>query len=201
MTTQLADGFDYQNQNYTVTHLSNGSLFSPFDYQLQPTFTGTFCWRGYICRFALVNWQLVLSRLSINLGRGLQSAPALNGVAPCTDTIADALFSHTYENLNLPINYTGGILISNKPSPDSTIHGGFTAAWEYDTTFELAFYQGKLIRSQDVSQYMADQREMRYLNAGRWLRLKHRHEIKQLRQKMQNPLEFVYEYLSDETAL
>lgn len=197
MTTQLTDRFDYQNRCYTVTHISDGSLFSPFDYQLQPKFTGTFCWRGYICRFAVVHWQLVLSRLSINLGGDVQNPPTINGVSPCADTRAEVLFSHTYENLNLPIDYTGGILVSDEPSPDLTIHGGFSAAWEYGTTFELSFYQGKLIRSQEVSQYIADQREMNMLNASRWLRLKHHRQIKQLRQRMQNPLEFVYDYLID----
>ncbi|MCP5206267.1 MAG: hypothetical protein H7A01_03600 [Hahellaceae bacterium] len=197
MTTQLADMFDFQNRSYTVTHVSNGALFSPFDYQLQLKFAGTFCWRGYVCKFTVAHWQLILTRLSLNLNTDLPNTAKINGALPQVDNCADALFTHTYENLNLPINYSGGLLLSDEPSPDLAIHGGFSAAWEYDTTFELAFYQGKLIRSKDVSQYMVDRREWQKLNASRWLRLKHCRQRKQLRQKMQSPLEFRYDYFSD----
>lgn len=57
-----------------------------------------------------------------------------------------------YQNLNLPMNYTGKILVGNNFINKYYIHMGYQRAWAYKTLIELVFENGKLIEEIDQSE-------------------------------------------------
>jgi len=56
-----------------------------------------------------------------------------------------------YKNINLPILYTGSILITKDFIWDRYVHMGFQSPFSYKNVIQLIFDEGKLIKSKDLS--------------------------------------------------
>jgi hypothetical protein len=124
----------------------------------------TACWRGYVATYSLLDDHLFLKDLGINLielkedGRNVSpsTGPEINGITPLQDS-CDMVYN-TYENVNLPLELTGGILVAKDFIQELYIHMGFHEAWKYEVVHELIFQDGKLTDSLDVSDKLADVR-------------------------------------------
>jgi hypothetical protein len=154
MTAQFHDLFRHQNQEFSV--VSAGELFAPASFGLFPIPASTACWRGNLALYTIRDAQLVLDRLYVNL-RELQG-PMINGVTPQPPADRYGMFNNTYGNLNLPIPYSGSMLIGSGFIRELYEHMGFHPAWKYGVVIELMFENGKWKGETDRSESMAELR-------------------------------------------
>ncbi|WP_157900027.1 hypothetical protein [Rhodoferax koreensis] len=76
--------------------------------------------------------------------------PSLNGVQAVRE---DEMFfcDWGFSNVNLPLGYTGGVVIGRDFIDDLSTHRGFDPVWEYRRVQELVFDKGRLVETNDAS--------------------------------------------------
>jgi hypothetical protein len=154
MTAQISDTFLFQAQRFSLAGVNGGNLFHPAASGMQPRPRVTSCWRGYVCTYKIQDNKLFLETLLINLE---QEGPQINNLRPVVSNAGT--FDNIYHDLDLQIDFTGGMLVAIGFIQALYIHMGFHPAWKYETVFELVFSQGHLIETKDVSGQMAELRE------------------------------------------
>jgi hypothetical protein len=166
MTGQVHDSFIYEGETYSLVGIDGNDLFIPRYYDLIPFSCCTACWRGYKSTYEVSDSKLYLHELDICLEGDLspevaaelaqlyggelpkREQPLLNGVAPietCT------IFSHKYENVKLPISFTGELLIASGFIKDFYIHMGFQPPSAFEKVFQLIFEEGNLQSVKNIS--------------------------------------------------
>jgi hypothetical protein len=165
MTAQINDIFRYEGTAYAVAGISEGELFNPATFGMRPAMASTACWRGYQAVFALRDAELVLADLHVNLlqeGEGFRrkAGPAINGVPPTDIEEKSHFFNNHYEGLNLPLDYSGGLLLADGFIRELYVHMGFHPAWKYERVIELVFANGRLSNEFDRSAKMAEIRQL-----------------------------------------
>ena len=71
-----------------------------------------------------------------------------------------AHFGHrVYKDVNMPIPYTGKILLGDGFMQEYYIHMGFQRGWAYKKLIELVFEEGILLECNDLSHIAKAQRE------------------------------------------
>ncbi|MCI5143737.1 MAG: hypothetical protein D3909_18840 [Candidatus Electrothrix sp. ATG1] len=98
MTAQLEDIFYLSEKEYLII-ASEDDLFHSSMLGIQPTATGTGCWRGYQAFFGIIDEQLVLKTLhafllSFTPSLSYVVGPSINGVAPTVTDGRDNSFNN-----------------------------------------------------------------------------------------------------------
>ena len=162
MTAQFPDQFLFNDMEYSVAGIHGAPPFNPEKLGLNPAATCTACWRGYVATFAIREEQLVLARLSIqlgNMGEGRtfipQVGPEINGREPALPVDQHPLFNNVYDNLDLPLQFSGGLLIARDFIHELYVHMGFHPAWKFNEVWELIFDEGHVESSENVSEKVA----------------------------------------------
>jgi len=164
MTAQISDLFMYQDREYDLAGFSEHTPFSPESLGLTPVSYCTGCYRGYQAVFAVHEGRLVLKTLSVSLYTDGPYrpeplvGPPIQGVEPKRDDDVH-YFNNTYENINLPLAYTGGVLIARSFINELYEHMGFHPPWKYRIVWELLFEGGRLLKARDCSLRMAEARK------------------------------------------
>jgi hypothetical protein len=187
MTAQINDTFFYQDELYEIAGISEGELFDPAAFGMEPTWTRSSCWRGWQAQCALTGRQLVVDALNVNLfdrdklpGSFVRvPGPPIGGVLPVDDEqdVSEnededeearlrreirhsRSFSNRYENLGYPLAFTGGLLLAAGFIRDLYLHMGFHPAWKYGKVIELVFEGGVLQKECDRSAETAELRNL-----------------------------------------
>jgi hypothetical protein len=168
MTAQIDDEFQFQNQEFAIAGISEGELFDVSVLDLEPRATCTACWRGYQCVYSVQEGRLVLANLYVNLMQDSldpneyirQVGPVINGVKPRAKGKGFDIFNNYYLGVNLPLEYTGGLLLADGFIQKLYVHMGFHPAWKYKKVYELIFENGLLIAEYDRSAKMAEIRAL-----------------------------------------
>ena len=71
-----------------------------------------------------------------------------------------------FEDVNLPLNYSGGLIIAKGFIRSLSVHMGFHPAWKYEEVYELVFDAGELKTESDLSSRMAAIREKAGVDAA-----------------------------------
>jgi hypothetical protein len=159
MTAQMSDSLTYQDRKCHIAGVNGDGLFRPEDYDLEPVATCTACWRGFVCHYALKEKTLILDGLEISLagggrGAGPWQGPEINGVKP----VGGGMFDNVYNNLDLDLDFTGGMLLAEGFIWGLYVHMGFHPAWKYEEVIELIIDRGKLVEARNVSARMRELR-------------------------------------------
>ena len=167
MTAQIGDIYKYQNKEYHLVALSSAHIFNPKKYGLEPHASSTACSRGYWCEYAILDDILLLKDLYL-FNRD-DKYPPLNGTEVSSQEFEEvechvrgksktekrlrpAHFGHrVYRDVNMPVPYTGKILLGDDFIWDYYIHMGFQRSWAYRKLIELVFEEGILIETHDHS--------------------------------------------------
>lgn len=162
MTAQAHDLFLYRDHSYTLVGISEERPpFDPAEAGISVVMHSTACYRGFIATFALDDERLVLKNLLANtLDKNAAPVPGrpLNGVTPAGPK-EKYDFPSSYSDVNLPLAYTGGLLIGDGFIEELYVHMGFHPAWKFRTVHELLFKEGRLTGSKDVSRFLKEIRE------------------------------------------
>jgi hypothetical protein len=157
MTAQFSDMFIFENKHYALVGVNGKNLFEPQAHGFAPAGVCSACWRGYVCTYGLRANQLVLEDLRINNGnmegRSYQvlPPPAFGGRLPHPQVSPEKLFDFEYDDVNLTIAFSGGILIGTDFICELYVHMGFHPAWKFRQVHELLFHDGVLTENRDVS--------------------------------------------------
>lgn len=158
MTAQIDDLFNYNEKQYHTAGFSNGEPFNPENFRLFPRSACTGCDRGYFVEYALDDCNMLLLKdLQISLYRDDEEkweyvkGKSINGISPYKPEKPILGFNNYYENINLPMSYTGGILIASDFIHELYVHMGFHPALKYKQIFELIFKNGCLESATDRS--------------------------------------------------
>ena len=171
--------FEYQDQEYRIVAKSGSQrMFYPNMLGLMPTPYESFQGKGYQTYYALVsNKQLVVSAFWLSLAeldeagyfKAPRVGPAINGVYPnigsrygLKDVNRLNHCDNWYTNINLEMDYTGGLLLVNEfvqDWPDINFPVIEDHALKYKTVLELTFERGSLLEVSDRSKQIADIRK------------------------------------------
>lgn len=154
MTAQIPDTLLLQDQKLSMVGVNGSGLFDPLQYELQPLPRITSCWRGYVCTYKTLHNRLLLATLEVNLGH---TGQPLNDIQPAFSH--ENTFDNTYREVDLQIDFTGGILAASDFIHDLYVHMGFHPAWKYRNVFELVVSHGNVIETRDVSARMQEIRD------------------------------------------
>ena len=165
MTTQCGDEFKLQNEPFGVYAVS-GDIFIPEEFMLHPIWMDSSCWRGYQAIYRYHDDVLFLNKLEINLMNdnvdyNAITGPEINGVLPQLKIAQSELdsvpFNNIYEDVNLQLDFTGGIIIVNDLIQEFYNASEFSAhIWAYKKIYELIFKEGKLVEKRDISEKMVE---------------------------------------------
>lgn len=159
MTIQIKDSFYHADREFTIITCSTPLYFDPIEFGIVPTPYTTACHRGYWCKYSIRGNHLVLQDLSIYSRNNIY--PSIVNV----NAIIDQIHPHfptnhrVYENLMLPMHYTGRILIGNHSVPTHHIKGVSGAPWQYKFLTELILENGRLVEIIDQSETAEDIRK------------------------------------------
>ena len=168
MTAQFSDIVTYEGEDYDLAGIGGSGLFDPAEHGMEPTSWCTACWRGYVAAYRVEDDTLLLDSLSVCLtepgmarepGVRKVQAPAVGGTAP--EDISGqqrSVFEYRYENMHLPVPFTGGLMLATDFIDELYVHMGFQSVWKYREVRELVFEEGRLTGSSDVSEKMAELR-------------------------------------------
>lgn len=154
MTAQVSDRFIFAKNEYAIIAISNPITFNLEKYGITPESTCSACWRGYWCVYNISRGRLLLQDLYVNSRDG--NYPRINGVKPLSvkknsKESFKYMRHHLYKKINLPIEYTGKILVGAGFVQEYYIHMGFQRAWAYKTLKEFVFKKGILLETIDHS--------------------------------------------------
>lgn len=156
MTMQIEDKIEYLNDQYTIIKCEKDEIFEPGDYGFSPTPLSTACLKGYFCKYSIENDYLILFQL--NIGLETENPPVLQGIS--ATNIEEHSSNWMFEKVNLPLNYSGGIIIGRNVVDEIYNPFGFWRPHCYEYVFELIFEKGRLVKTFDHCKYMLLIREI-----------------------------------------
>jgi len=181
MTGQINDNFNYSGKNYSLSSVEYPDLFFNIEDLGFKTFSDcTACWRGYTAGFAINKADLLVLRdLSVNHSvkapkdGSAPKAPLINKKRPTgndsygqgpegyddyededeDEDEAPSFYSFhlSYKKVDLPLNYTGGIIITRGFIRSRYVHQGFQSPTSYEEVIELRFENGVFTGAKDLS--------------------------------------------------
>lgn len=178
MTAQVEDCYKHRRKRYSLVAILGDIGFDPKDYGVIPVGRCTACWRGYWCEYNVTSKGLFLQNLYINTEdnkyppiKGVNvsdieyddciSLSFKDGEVIKTPSKTEKHMGHReYKNLNIPIRFTGKVLLGSDFIRDYYIHMGFQRSWAYKELIEFEFKDGKLINRTDHSSTAAKLREI-----------------------------------------
>jgi len=152
MTTQIPNTILYRDQHYCIADLKVKGLFKPAMFGIKVTPAGSMCWRGYVCHYAIQNQRLELDTLSVATN---EPAPNLFGVKPEPPEQKGACWNAVYQDLRLPITYTGNLTIAKDYIEEMREQRAMQTAWKFKEVRTLTFKHGKLVSETDRSAEIA----------------------------------------------
>ncbi|MGL4336057.1 MAG: hypothetical protein ACRCST_04115 [Turicibacter sp.] len=152
MTAQIEDSIKFLYKKYDIVAIQKSWPFHPEDIDMLPVGCSSDCWRGFVCEYAVTTKGLKLKNLYINVEEDYKP---INGV----EAVPSNMGMMVYKNLNLDIEYSGGIIIAADFMHEYYVHMGFQAPVSYKTVYELVFDKGQLIEKIDHSDKMKKVRE------------------------------------------
>jgi len=149
MSSQFPDYFIWDktpNKSWCIVDEKTvSSIFNPQKFGLCPYPLCTGCYKGFNVKVLLKNRQLYLDELEIHCKDG--KYPVINGVLSKKQ---EWWRMHLYENLNLPLYYTGKIIIGYNLK-NIYARTAFLKPDCYYEAIELEFNDGKLIDYKNVT--------------------------------------------------
>ena len=157
MSGQMADVIVIDDEEFAVIEPAPGVLFDPLAHDLRPVMTHTANTRGVLARYRVEDGTLLLSDLQVG---HLEAPPAIGSIEATTDEYGQVW---TYLDLDLPIDWTGDLLVGTDMIEELYIHAGFSPVWHYERVIAFDVEDGTVVGSEDrsdqVAEYRAEQGE------------------------------------------
>ena len=150
LTRQTPDTVIYDNTKYALAGLKGTGLLKPTDLGITPCIMATFCYRGYICQYELIDENLYLKNMKV---RTMENQyPIVGAVSP---TLSLGIVGH-YEDLNLFCKFSGGLILVRDALP--RIRSVTPNPPSFSTVIEMILNDGNLEQLIDHSKKMDELR-------------------------------------------
>lgn len=153
MSGQMADVIVIDDEEFAVVDPDPGTLFDPLDHGLRPVMTHSANMRGVLARYRITDGALLLSDLQIG---HLDQPPDVGGVEPTTDEYGQVW---TYLGLDLPVEWSGDLLVGTDLILDLYVHAGYPPVWHYERVMAFDVEAGTVVGSEDRSDEVAAYRD------------------------------------------
>ena len=151
----MSDVIVLDDDEFAVVEPAAGALFDVRAHGVFPVSMHSANTRGELARFRIEDGQLLLSDLQVG---SLDPPAAINGVEPTTDEYGQVF---TYLGLDMPVDWTGDLIVGADPIADLFIHSGFLPVWHYERVTAFALENGAVRSSEDRSKQVAEFRAER----------------------------------------
>lgn len=159
----MNDIFMYEDYSYSISAIQNPDRFFNINkLGIKPQAPHSACWRGYVATFSIYENKLVLKDLDTNVEDENTHPVSINGTVPIKYNTSDNIEDYwdwRYREINMPMNYSGNILITEGFIRERYIHMGFQSPLSYSKVIELSFDKGKYVSSKDISEIIARLRD------------------------------------------
>jgi hypothetical protein len=156
MSGQMSDVIVVDDEEFALAEPSPGVLFDARALGVSPVTMHSANTRGELARYRIdENGRLLLSDLQVG---SVDAPPPINGVDPSTDQHGQVW---TYLALDLPIDWSGDLIVGNGPILDLYVHTGFLPAWHYERVVAFDIEAGVVQSSEDRSAEVAEFRAER----------------------------------------
>ena len=152
MTAQITDEVVYQGESYQIIGVKGALLPVPQDFGMIPQMMSTACYRGYFVEYTCEGSRLFLSEMTV---RAAEYKP-INGVEV---RIGGTFNAGQYFDIDLPLKFSGGLLIAKDFISTRYVHMGFQKPTSFQTVIELLIEDGKIVEVLDHSRKVAQMRE------------------------------------------
>jgi len=154
MSGQMSDIIVLGDDEYAVVEPESGLLFDVRAHGVAPVSMHSANTRGELARFRIDDGQLLLSDLQVG---SVDAPPPINGVEATTDEYGQVW---TYLELDMPIEWSGDLIVGADPILDLYVHAGFLPVWHYErvTAFDIegGVVQSSEDRSEQVGEFRAE---------------------------------------------
>jgi hypothetical protein len=144
MTAQISDSFIYKGEEYSLIGIEGEGLAKPQDFGMKPVAIHTACWRGYHSTYKITDDGIFLKEMTLSENKG--NYKPINDVTPIIEE-----HQATYQNIDLPVSFTGKIRLAKDFIWDLYIHQGFQKPSAFKTVIDLKFEDGRLIETKNRS--------------------------------------------------
>ena len=164
MTAQLSDYIKLGEIEYQILETTDYNMFRPESLGLKPTHRSTICWRGFWCGYEIRDDELLLSELNINNEGDVY--PVINGIEALPPSTIKRVFNggkvitdysnfghHKYENLMMPVCFSGKLLLGAERMKNWGNSGGIDKYWKYKVLKTMDFQDGKIVNVSDESEF------------------------------------------------
>lgn len=155
MSGQMSDVIVVADSEYAIVEPAVGALFDARAAGVMPVSMHTANTRGELARYRFDEGRLVLSDLQVG---SIDPPPPINGVEPTTDEYGQVW---TYLGLDVPIEWTGDLIVGAEPILDLYVHSGFLPVWHYNTVRAFDIENGVVAAEEDRSDQVAEFRDER----------------------------------------
>jgi hypothetical protein len=153
MTAQNSDIFLYKGESYALIGSKNDSFLDPErQFGMVPTWMHTACHRGFYATIEITNNEVLLRKLTIREEN--DHYPPIGGVVPKVEPYKEAI----YENLAVPISFTGEIRLGTDFQRELYVHMGYQGATSFNTVLDITIENSKVVEVVDRSEEMQKQR-------------------------------------------
>jgi len=154
MTAQIPDRVIYNDAKYEIIGVKGVNLITPREFGMTPTEMSTACYRGYFVEYSCVNQQFLLSHLTVRTLDNIY--PSIGNVAV---QIGGQFVSGQYYGLQIPVAFTGALLIGKDFIGSMYVHMGFQKPTSFGTVVQLIMDRGRIVAETDFSEKIAAMRE------------------------------------------
>jgi hypothetical protein len=154
VTAQIPDQVAFEAGTFSLVGVNGGPLFDPKALGIKPVSMHTGCYRGYVAGYDVDgDGRFTLARLTPGSGAkiGRRKIDADATIAGRAARPSKDRGEYDFDGLNLPIPFSGGLLVADRFIPALYRHMGFQPGWKYEVVFELLLEAGQLIESHDRS--------------------------------------------------
>ena len=163
MTAQIPERLIYGETQFDIIGVHGENMFNPSDFGIHTRMMHTGCYRGFHSVFKVVEREFRLDHLTASCD--MDNPISLNDVVPDTPVRPDDYpenhyFDTTpvYEDVNLKIPFTGGLLLGAEFLRSHYVHMGFQKPYAFKSVSEMLFVEGNLTDVFDHSEKAAEAR-------------------------------------------
>jgi hypothetical protein len=166
MTVQIPDTFVDRREIFELVAVrgERSILFHPEDIGINVEGSCTSCcWSGYFTQYIVKDDRLYLESLNIDLSDVEKDVDRLSQIFNKSQGFLPKKgFGNwvTYEDIEYTIDFTGVILIANNFLKNNFSYYGINHAYEYRDVFQLDFIDGQLLEQKNISEAMAEFRNI-----------------------------------------
>lgn len=149
MSGQMSDVIVIDGEEFAIVEPAGDVLFDVRSHGISPVMMHTANTRGVNARYRIENGQLLLSDLQVG---SVDEPPAIGDISATTDEYGQ---TWTYLELDLPIAWTGDLILGSGPIRELFVHSGFLPVWHYERVLAVDLEAGVVESTEDRTEQVA----------------------------------------------